>query len=327
MTSATAKKFNPFLFYSAQLQTLLTKAAKQKDPALWLYKNGVRTTLFMLEALTRLHKTAFDEKLFEKWNKRFKKLEDVFGQIDEYDALEATFKSNKKVSKEIIKYYSVHKENYLEKCNRRLATKDWLNEKVLAFDQKLNEFEITFDEHYISELRLAMVNEIDQILYFTLKSDYHFTKIEEQIHEIRRKLRWLSIYAQALCGLIQLKKSDKRKKYAIQYFTKDILNSPYNKVPAKPKNTAVMEFDNDSFFALSWIINELGRQKDIVLNLYQLRDAIYVTEEVNKEDATKKAIAIMGLKATVEEDVLKEASRIIELFIAKDKVLDHLIVK
>src|SRR4051812_44378615 len=98
MTAATTKSFNPFLFYSAQLQTLLTKAAKQKDPALWLYKNGARTTLFMLEALTRLHKNAFDEKLFEKWNKRFKKLEDIFGQIDEYDALEATFKSNKKVS-------------------------------------------------------------------------------------------------------------------------------------------------------------------------------------------------------------------------------------
>lgn len=327
MTPSIIKGFNPFLFYSKQLQTLLTKAAKQKDPALWLYKNGVRTTLFMLEALTRLHKTAFDEKLFEKWNKRFKKLEDVFGQIDEYEALETAFKANKKVSKEILKYYSVHKENYLETCNRRLVGKNWLNEKVLAFDQKLSKFEMAFDKHYISELRLAMVNEIDQILYFTLKSDYHFTKIEEQVHEIRRKLRWLSIYAQALQGLIQLKKSGKRKKYAIHYFTKDILNSPYNKIMARPKNTAIIEFDSDSFFALSWIINELGKQKDILLNLYQLRDAIYVTEELNKEAATTKAIAVMGLKATVEEDVLKEASRIIELFIAKDKVLDHLIVK
>ena len=327
MKSAATNGFNPFLFYSTQLQNLLTKAAKQKDPALWLYKNGARSTLFMLEALTRLHKNAFDEKLFEKWNKRFKKLEDVLGQIDEYDALEKTFKANKKVSKEVIKYYTVHKENYLEKLNRRLSTKDWLNEKVLSFDQKLNEFEVTYNEHYIGELRIAMEDEIDAILYFTLKSDYHFTKIEEQVHEIRRKLRWLSIYAQALRGLVQLKKSGKRKKYAINYFTKDILGSPYNKVIAKPKNAAIIEFDSDSFFALSWIINELGKQKDIVLNLYQLRDAIYVTEEVSKEDATKKAIATMGLKATVEEDVLKEASRLIEVFIAKDKVLDHLIVK
>lgn len=327
MKSASTNGFNPFLFYSTQLQNLLTKAAKQKDPALWLYKNGARSTLFMLEALTRIHKNAFDEKLFEKWNKRFKKLEDVLGQIDEYDALEKTFKANKKVSKEVIKYYTVHKENYLEKLNRRLSTKDWLNEKVLSFDQKLNEFEVTYNEHYIGELRIAMEDEIDAILYFTLKSDYHFTKIEEQVHEIRRKLRWLSIYVQALRGLVQLKKSGKRKKYAIHYFTKDVLGSPYNKVIAKPKNAAIIEFDSDSFFALSWIINELGRQKDIVLNLYQLRDAIYVTEEVSKEDATKKAIATMGLKATVEEDVLKEASRLIEVFIAKDKVLDHLIVK
>ena len=30
------KEINPFLFYSKQLQTLFTKAAVQKDPAMWL---------------------------------------------------------------------------------------------------------------------------------------------------------------------------------------------------------------------------------------------------------------------------------------------------
>lgn len=91
----TSKDFNPFLFYSAQLQELLLKSSKEKNPALWLYKNNARTILFMLEALTRLHNHAFDEKLFEKWNKRFKKLEDLFGEIDQYIVLENELKLNK----------------------------------------------------------------------------------------------------------------------------------------------------------------------------------------------------------------------------------------
>lgn len=319
--------FNPFLFYSEKLQSLLANAATQKDPALWLYKNDARTVLFMLEALTRLHNKAFDEKVFGKWNKRFKKLEDLLGEIDEYAALEAEFKANKKIPAEVIKYFTLHKENYLEKCNRRLASKDWLKDKVLSFDQKIGEFDQLQDEDYIGELRFAMEKEIDGILYFALKADYHFTKIEEEVHEIRRKLRWLSIYAQALRGLVQLRKSGKRKKYAKAYFTNNILRSPYNKLPAKPKNTALLEFDSDSFFALSWAIHQLGKWKDSVLNLYQLRDAIYVTDEVNKGDATKKAIELLGLKPTIEADVLKEASEMIRVFMTKDKILDTLIVK
>lgn len=319
--------FHPFLFYSEKLQSLLAKAATQKDPALWLYKNDARTVLFMLEALTRLHNKAFDEKVFDKWNKRFKKLEDLLGEIDEYAALEAEFKANKKIPAEVIKYFTLHKENCLEKCNRRLASKDWLKDKVLSFDKKIGEFDQLQDEDYIGELRFAMEKEIDGILYFALKADYHFTKIEEEVHEIRRKLRWLSIYAQALRGLVQLRKTGKRKKYAKAYFTKDILQSPYNKLPAKPKNAALLEFDSDSFFALSWAIHQLGKWKDSVLNLYQLRDAIYVTDEVNKGDATKKAIGLLGLKPTIEADVLKEASEMLWVFMTKDKVLDTLIVQ
>jgi len=322
----TPQALNPFLFYSEKLQSLLSKAAGQKDPALWLYKNDVRTQLFMLEALTRLHSHAFDEKVFDKWNKRFKKLEDLFGEIDEYAALEAQLRTNKKIPKEVIKYFTLHKENYLEKCNRRLASKDWLNDKVLSFDQKIAGFDQPYNEAYIDELRFALEKEVDEMLHFALKVNYHFTKIEEEVHELRRKFRWLSIYAQAMRGVIQLRKSGKRKKYQLNYFTREILQSPYNKLPAKPKDVAILEFDSDAFFALSWAIHELGKLKDRVLNLYQLRDAIYVTGQGNKEEAAKKAIAMLGLKPGVEADTLKEASELIRTLMAKDKILDALIV-
>lgn len=320
------QKFNPFLFYSKQLQALLAKASTQKNPALWLFKNDARTPLFMLEGLTRIHSKAFSEKLFLKWNIRFKKLEDVFGEIEQYNTLEIELEKNKKVSKEILKYFAVNTNNYMVKCNQRLHEKNWFNNKLKPFDYKLSEFDVEYNQEYLDELKYCIGNEIDAILSFAKKSDYQFTKMEEQVHEMRRKLRWLSIYAIALNGLIQLKKTDKKTKFKINYFTKKVLNLPYNKLPLRPKNTAIIEFDHDSFFALSWVISELGKLKDNAITIQKLSDAIFIVEDITVSEANKKAISILGLKANAQEEILKQASVILETALVKDKILDSLVI-
>jgi hypothetical protein len=319
-------KFNPFLFYSKQLEALLAKAAEQKNPALWLHKNDARTPLFMLEALTRLHSKAFDEKLFDRWNIRFKKLEDLFGEIEQYLTLENELKLNKKVSKEVLKYFSVTANNFVVKCNQRLREKNWFNNKLKSFDYKLSEFDVEYNQEYLDELKYTMADEIEAIINFAKKSNYHFTKVEEEVHELRRKLRWLSIYAHALNGLIQLKKSNKKTKFKLNYYTKEILNSPFNKLPLRPKNTAVITFDEDAFLALSWMINELGVLKDNALKIQKLGDAIYIVEDVTIVEANKKAIAVLGLKVNSLDDILNQASIILETFLAKDKVLNSLVI-
>ncbi len=321
-----SKEINPFLFYSKQLQALFTKAAKQENPAMWLYKNGGRTPLFMLEALTRLHRKAFDEKVFDKWNKRFKKLEDLLGEMDKFIVFEKELKLNKKITKENLKYFEVNINNFTQKLNQRLQEKDWLNSKLESFEEKLNAFTVEYNQEYIDELQFSIIDEIDAILNFASKQDYQFTKLEEHIHEVRRKLRWISIYGQALQGLIQLKKPVKKQKTHINYFTKDILNSPFNKLPAKPKNTANIHFDADSFYALSWLINELGKLKDVGLKIQAVTDAIYVSEEVSEIQAKEKAISVLGFKKTIEADILKQASERIKTAIWKDKILDKLVI-
>ncbi len=139
-------------------------------------------------------------------------------------------------------------------------------------------------------------------------------------------MRWLSIYAQALQGLIQLKKATKKPKYQINYFTKEILGSSYNKLPARPKNTAIIEFDSDSFFALSWLIKELGKLKDDGLRIEQLSRAIYISEELTELEAKEKAISTLGHKKTIEGDVLKQASEIVKIALTKDKILEKLLI-
>jgi hypothetical protein len=318
--------FNPFLFYSEQLQVLLTKASIQKNPALWLYKNDVRTVLFMLEALTRLHKKSFNEPLFDKWNKRFKKLEDLFGDIDEFIVLEKELKITKKVPNEALNYFTITTNNYIKKCNIRLKTKSWFENKLEAFDLKISAFEIDYDKDYLDELKFTIVHEIIAILNFAKKTNYQFTKVEEEVHEIRRKLRWLSIYAQALNGLVQLKKTHQLTDFKQNYFTKATVDSPYNKLPKKQKNTAFIEFDYDCFLALSWVVKELGHLKDKGLKIQKLSDALFISEKLTREQADLTSAEILDLNSTSINFILKEASVIVELFLSKDKILNFLVI-
>lgn len=319
--------FNPFLVHSVKLQGLLAKASKQKNPSLWLHQNNVRTSFFMLEGLTRIHDMAFDEKIFTKWHKRFKKMEDAFGEIDHYMALEKEFKANKKIDKITVAYFTQKVKNKLEKLDSRLLKKEWLEGKLAEFNEGLNEYTVVYNKEYLNELKLAIKADIESIHIFIQKTDYSFTQFEKQVHEVRRKLRWLGIYAQALNGLIQLKKTTKKSKYQINYFTKDILKSPYNKLSAKPKNVAFMEFDHDSFFALSWIINELGKLKDSGLRVMALTEAIVKTSDHNEQQAKEKAHALLGLDKDFEEKILKQVSETVKTFILKDKILDSLVIK
>ncbi len=318
--------FNPFLFYSNQLQALFVKASSQSNPALWLYQNNARAPLFMLEALTRLHDKAFDETLFAKWNARFKKLEDELGALDYYMAFEKEFKANKQVSVKVIKHINDSSLFVLDELNKRLKSKDWFNGKLLRFNVKISKYAFICDDDYADEITYTINEELDKIKEFALKLNYSFTQMEEEVHEIRRKLRWISIYAQAFNGLFQLKASSKKQIHSVNYLTKEVLSSPYNKLSTKPKDATIIEFDKNSFLALSWIINELGKLKDKALAIEALTYSIEVAEQLSIEESRKKALKILKLKDNTETTILKEASNSVYSFLVKDKILDTLIV-
>lgn len=93
-----------FEYFLNQLQQLLTRAGKQKNPALWLYRNNARTPLFMLEGLAKLYSGLHNKKKFSKIKEQFKLLEDALGSIDYYDAFAKQFAGNKKIPVSITSY-------------------------------------------------------------------------------------------------------------------------------------------------------------------------------------------------------------------------------
>jgi hypothetical protein len=318
------KRFTHFL---AQAQELLTKAAKQKNPALWLYRNNLRTPLFMLEGLCRLYATVHNEKRFSKLKAQFKTLEDMLGAVDYYAAFAEEFAANKKIPPLVLKYVKAQMNSKLAALNDILEDKDWLdtnNKRITKITNKLQDVNWLDSLADTNAVKAHYIDQSAKIAGFVNDINFHFDNMEEDVHELRRKLRWLSIYPQALCGSIQLADSKPKAKHLAKYLTKEILSSPYNVMPAATGNDYILQFEKDYFMALSWTIAELGKLKDNGLRIHLLIEALKAASGMNEADAYKKAHQLSGARHPSLPQLLDMAEEMAKTFFA-EKNLDNLI--
>lgn len=318
------KKIVPFQHYSSQLIAKLQRSKKEKNPALWLYKNELRAEAFMLESLYRLFEKGIDPD-FRDGNKLFKKLEDALGQIDFFDVFYQEFKTNKKISPDAKTYILKKKEKSLKRFEKLLTKKGGLEKQIHQTDLFIKGKKLNFDRPTIKKIEAAIQKEIIVIKEFVKSTDGNFTKVEEELHEIRRKLRWLSIYGQSLQGVIKLEDTEKKEGWVKKYITKDIVNLPFNKLPLNIFPAHVL-YRKNNFYALSWMIFELGKLKDTGFRLEFLAKVIRKVENIDSEAAMKKAEIALVVKEN-EVALLKHASRLMDEFLNQDKILDGLIIK
>ena len=265
-----------FDFYLSQLEKLLTEAAKQENAALWLYENNARTPLFMLEGLAKLYSGIHNPKKFEKIETHFKTLEDALGAIDYYDSFAKELLLDPEVSAATIKFLQVRAGEKTAFLNDLLTERNWLGEnagRLQKIREKLNEADWLDEKAELKAIEKFYEEHIEKINKFAKLYRAGFTELESQVHELRRKLRWLSIYPQALQGCIQLTENDSGDKNLEKYLIPEIVNSPFNKMPAIGENKYLLMFEKDYFLALSWIISQLGKLKDEGLQTVVINEA------------------------------------------------------
>ena len=317
-----------FDYFLAQLQTLLVKAATQKNPGLWLYQNNARTPLFMLEGLAKMYSGIHNKKKFAKLKEHFKLLEDTLGAIDYYDSFSKQFKQNKNIPAAVISYLQAQSREKIQSLNEILKEKEWLgsqSNRIKKIQKKLNEADWLKEEDEVKEINDFYGNAIYEIVEFTTAVKYHFDNVEADVHELRRKLRWLSIYPQALRGCIQLSKSKSTPKHLSKYLTKAIITSPYNTLPDAGNNKNFLLMDKNYFFALSWIIAELGKLKDSGLGIIAIKEALQQTGAVSDTAAYNKAYQLLGKKQIKLPQILTAAENICKKYFTEHN-LEHLVV-
>ena len=317
-----------FDYFLNKLQDLLDKSSKQKNPALWLYQNNARTPLFMLEGLAKLYAGLHNKKKFSKLKDQFKLLEDALGAIDYYDAFAKEFAKNKKIPASIKNYIQAQSREKLQSLNETLKEKEWIsagNIRIAKIRKKLAKADWQKETEETESINSFYILAIKKILNFINQKDFHFENVEADLHELRRDIRWLSIYPQCLQGCIQLSKAKSSPRYLDKYLTKEITGSPYNIMPDAGDSKHFLLFNKNRFYALSWLIAELGKLKDNGLRVVVIEEALLQTTKTTDKDAAKKAYQLLGNKQLKIQQLLDKAEAICKTYF-KEKNLESLLI-
>lgn len=316
-----------FEFFCTQLQALLSKAAKQKNPALWLYSNNARTPLFMLEALAKMYAALHNKKKFTKIKEHFKLLEDALGAIDYYDAIAKDFAAKKNIPAPVINYLQAQTREKIQSLNELLVEKKWFDKednRLQKIRKKLSEADWLNEEKEVELIKGFYGEAIYEIIEFIQKKKYRYENMEADVHELRRKLRWLSIYPQALQGCVQLTDNKTTPKHLSKYLTKAIVTSPFNKMPDAKDTKYFLLINKKYFYALSWMIAELGNLKDEGLRIIALKEALQQTSGLTEAAAFKKAYQIMGKKQEQLRPLLDKAEAVTRTYFEEHN-LEHMV--
>ncbi len=312
-----------FDYFLEQLELLLQKASVEENPAWWLYKNNARTPLFMLEALCRIYAVVNGKKPFNKINMRLKALEDALGQIDLYDYFANDFSQQPEIDAHAKEYFYKKTEEHVDSLNAILVDEGWIGTKpvrIKKIREKLKETTWLNDKKEIKAIHDFYETAIEDIHSFYEKYNNGFTDLEEQVHELRRMVRWLSIYAHALNGIVQLIDTGYSSENSTSYITPAVEKSPYNKLPDAGNNRYVLLLDKTIFLALSGLIDQLGTQKDEGLRILLLAEAIQQGRQVTSNLALLGAYELLHLQADGLQKILNNALSVCKPFLEEEMI-------
>lgn len=299
-----------FIAQLSRLLPCLKQAAAAKDPALALYGTPARQWFFYLQALCRIYRDVQDKKPFKALGELFKAAEDQLGKVDYWDGW---LKDSSSLSPKQIAALEGHKADELARLSALLKENDWLSDDfagIRTIIEKLADVEwhgVAKDRREVADFLRDECKELDEDFR---AGEFDFAEVELGVHEFRRKLRWLSIYAQALDGLIQLRPVAKVDAGFRAYMTKATLESRFNILPAPQSGVEPLYISAPLFYAMSWVITEIGGLKDAGLKVEAMHQ---IDTELGSKSAQAEA-----------PDIAKVVGELVHTFIVKNEALREL---
>ena len=308
-----------------KVNALLTESKNHDNPALWLFLHDLRTPMFMLESLSKMYAQFHNKAFFTELNERFKEVEDVLGAIDYYAAFLREFHADEKIPSTVKNYLENKTREKIIIFNEVLLKRGWSSGKTLKkINEGLDIAKWQSQEEETANFERYYYKQIKKIHEFIGETTFDFNNVEEDVHELRRKLRWLSIYPQAFQGAIQLHEVRADIEHLKKYLTTEIVSSSFNKLPVSKDIQHHLFLEKSHFLALSWMISELGKLKDKGLKITCLKDAFQEIAFLKDEEAVHEAYRLLGADYPRMETLLKQAGIVAKNFFS-EKILDKLI--
>ena len=314
-----------FTHYMSIWARLLQQAAGTTDPAAYLLSHDARTPLFYLEAMTRVLMHEHNPKKMRRLNEWFKKMEDALGLMDYYAGLINDFKGNRKIPQTIKQDLVEELKSATTNLNTLLIELGWLGEKADRV-RKIHQYSQQMDWLGQKNLHAALKQRYQSDVHsITRRMKQPFEEIERDVHELRRDVRWLSIYPQAFKGLINLRAIEPTPEALLKYASPEIVQSPYNQLPSVSNVNKVLYLNISAYYAMSWLIAQLGVLKDSGLRLLALAQRLQAHQKCSEAEALKNAQTILGTTQPSVDDLLNTARGLI-VQMQNDKVLSQLLL-
>lgn len=317
---------NPIILLQS-LENIAKKTKNDKEPHLAFYKFGSRNILFKLEALYRIYRSIEDEDLFNDLLSKTKEVEDQLGQYDFHLWIYNEISLNKNIHKEVIEHFKLNVSIAEDSLKKFLETSGWListSEHYKTDILKLRGFKWPSIEVFTIKLNKFLIKQVSKIIHDFDDNEYNLDELEVGIHELRRKIRWISIYASSVEGIIKLKSSNNSTASFQKYLQPEVVNNPYNKLPSKPKEIQPIYIKSINFYALSWIIEELGKLKDEGLFKSHIISELKESKNIsaNYKQLTLDELEINDNYAKL---ISSKAKEICNDFFKKNLILQHIL--
>jgi hypothetical protein len=317
-----------YALHHQKANALLTEATLHANPAIWLYINNLRTPMFMLEATSRLcEKIHDDAPCFLKMKEDYKAVEDAIGALDYYSAALKGFETKDTIPKTANQYLAEKVTEKTAALTNLLEKEGWLTGKKLSeIEQQLEAVDFRKDAKELEKIAKFYVKGIEKTIEVAYETNFVFGHIEE-VHEIRRRVRWLSIYPQALAGIFRFAETDAKPTPQMEkYMTDAVKKSPFNVIPTTLSIENPILLSKNHFLTMSWLIAELGDLKDNGLSIELLKEALQNTASLDDAAAYAEAYKVLGQKQIPLDSLITKSQNVLKTYFDEGHLTKLLVV-
>jgi len=319
----------------AMVRAKSPQSGLERFPSWRSWRADVRTPAFLLQGISRVFiKTSGKNQKedFEELCLRFKLLEDALGRIDA-GAIFAE-KSQKSWKPGATVQNVLHEQcvHAIGQGDAILREEGWLDTSEAGAVAGIVEHLESLEWQKPGKFRKSLLEFLVELCFSLEKrmigGEFDLADLEGGVHEIRRRLRWISIYAAAFSGLIRLDSQQDSASDLVRYARSDVLGSKYINLPA-PVSGAVEDFKPivlpwDSWVALSSVIQDLGAIKDRGQSRHALLEAGRISSGKRSGLSEAQLRKALGATYITDAEAARLAGRVLDPFIKKERVLSRL---
>jgi len=271
------RAFERFVYLFMPLQAILTSDRDPDKVAKILILPDSRRMIFEVEALARLYRRV-DEERFDAIRTTIKRIEDAVSAL-EADTKFLEFATAIHATQPVLDQMT-KVANQSHQSLKNIVKANWTPDNRGRIPAIAEFFEQAFKDQNELNLNKRDRREISDAMIDELKKfrddDLDISDLEQGLHELRRRLRWIAYYVNALDGVFTLTLD--RGQSTIQEYNDMIKNptwndTPYLKFDQSGRESSSIALSRPYFVAASKFVDDLGTIKDIAEYYIATEDA------------------------------------------------------